>query len=183
MIVARYLAAGQAKVDELTAIAEEATRSLEEYFDEHAVEDGLLAEAMEDDKISKALVAARLRLAKRERTDQSEINALERAVKLYDGEAAAKKAVKEAQAELDQATLKAYGDLTEADVRSLVLDDKWRASLDRAVMSQVTGVAERLVRRLRELGARYEDDVETLKLLEADLDEKLRGHLASLGVS
>ncbi len=55
LIVARYFADEQAKVDELTAAAEEASRAVEEYIEEHGVEDGLLAEAMDDDKISKAL--------------------------------------------------------------------------------------------------------------------------------
>ena len=50
-------------------------------------------------------------------------------IKLYDAEAAAKKAVKDAQAALDLATLKKYGDLTEADVKTLVLDDKWQATI------------------------------------------------------
>lgn len=183
LIVARYLPREQAAVDELTAGADVATRALEEYLEEHAVEDGLLAEAMDDDKISKALVATRLRLAKREKSDPDEVEALEKAAKLYDVEAAAKKAVKGAQVELDLITLKKYRDLSEADVKSVVLDDKWAASVHRGVMGQVTSVAGRLVRRLRELGARYEDDIETLGLEEAELEERLRGHLASLGVS
>lgn len=183
LIVAGYLSDGQAKVDELAAAADEATRALEEYLEEHAVEDGLLVEAMDDDKISKALVAARLRLAKREKSDREEIEALENAAKLYDVEAAAKKAVKDAQAELDFLTLKKYNNLSEEDVKNLVLDHKWAASVDSRVMGQVTSLAGRLVRRLRELGARYKDDVETLRLEESELGKRLRDHLASLGVN
>ena len=76
LIVARYFADEQAKIDELTAAAEEAARAVEEYIEEHAVEDGLLAEAMDDDKISKALATARLKEAKREGSDPDEIKAL-----------------------------------------------------------------------------------------------------------
>src|SRR3546814_6710568 len=73
------LADDQARVDELDADAEAATQSVEGYIEEHAVEDGLLAEAMHDDKISKALVTARLRTAKRESVpDADEIQALDR---------------------------------------------------------------------------------------------------------
>ena len=53
-------AGARLEVDDLTAVAEEATRAVDEYLEEHAVEDGLLAEAMDDDKISKALATARL---------------------------------------------------------------------------------------------------------------------------
>src|SRR6185312_15854723 len=61
LIVARYLAEEQAKVNELTIAVDEATRVVEEYTDEHAVEDGLLVETMDDGKISKALAIARLK--------------------------------------------------------------------------------------------------------------------------
>jgi type I restriction enzyme M protein len=182
LIVSRYLADEQARVDELAATAEEATRGLEAYLDEHAVEDGLLAEAMDDDKISKVLVAARLRIAKRDKTDPDELKALEHAIKLYDAEAAAKKAVKEAQAELDLATLKQYVNLTEPDVKRLVLDDKWTITVVTRVVAVVEGLSLTLVARLRQLGERY---AETLASIEADIDaveELVRAHLAVMGI-
>ena len=125
LIVARYFPDEQAKLDDLTAAAEEAARAVEEYIEENIAEDGLLAEAMEDDKISKVLARERLKEARHEASDPDEVIALEHLLKLYEAEAAAKKAVKEAQAELDLATLKKYGDLTQTDVKMLVLDDKW----------------------------------------------------------
>ena len=101
LVVTRYFADEQAKVDDLTAVAEEASRAVEEYIEVNAVEDGLLAEAMDDDKISKALASTRLKEARREGSDLDEVKALEHLLKLYDAEAAAKKTVKEAQAALD----------------------------------------------------------------------------------
>lgn len=182
LIVARYFADEQTAVDELTAAAEEATRAVEEYVEEHAVDEGPLAEAMDDDKISKALVSARLRVAKREKTDQDEIDALEHAVKLYDAEAAAKKAVKEAHAELDEATLKKYGDLTEADVKGLVLDDKWQATMVRRVGAEVEALTLALVARIHELGERYSDTVAALNTELSDLEAKVASHLTAMGI-
>ena len=65
---------------------------------------------------------------------RDESSARQRSLKLFDAEAAGKKAVKDAQAALDLATLKKYGDLTEDDVKTLVLDDKWRATIVRRVV-------------------------------------------------
>ncbi len=121
LIVARYFADEQARVDELNLAQEEASRAVEEFVEEHSVEDGLLAEAMDDDKINKGLASKRLRDIRRD-GDLDEVEALQHLVKLYDTEAAHKKAAKEAQAELDEQTLRQYGDLTEADVQSLVLE-------------------------------------------------------------
>src|SRR5207247_2556718 len=87
LIVARYFAEAKANVDELNAAAEEAARAVEEYTEDHAVEDGLLADAMDDGKITKALAAARLKEAKREGSDPDEIKALQHLIDLYNTEA------------------------------------------------------------------------------------------------
>lgn len=181
LIVARYFADEQTAIDNLTAAAEEATRAVEECIEEHAVEDGLLADAMDDDKISKALVAARLKAIKAS-GDPDEVKALQNATKLYNAEAAAKKAVKEAQSELDLATLKKYGDLTEDDVKTLVLDDKWRAVVERRIAGEVEALTLGLVARIQQLGERY---AETMSCLNAELEKfeaQVVGHLAAMGV-
>ena len=182
LIVARYLADEQAKVDELTAATVEATRVLEEFLEEHAVEDGLLAEAMDDDKISKALVASRLRVAKREKSDPDETESLERAVELYDAEAAAKKAVKEAQVPLNLTMLKKYGDLCEEDVGSLVLDDKWAATFQDRVASEIKALSLSLLSRIQQLGERYATTVRDLEAELQRLEAKVADHLTEMGV-
>ncbi|MGB3602676.1 type I restriction-modification system subunit M [Gordonia sp. (in: high G+C Gram-positive bacteria)] len=181
LIVARYFANEQAAIDDLTAAAEEATRAVEEYVEEHAVEDGLLADAMDDDKISKALVAARLKAIKTG-GDPDEIKALQHATKLYNAEATAKKAVKDAQGELDLATLKKYGDLTENDIKTLVLDDKWQATVVRRVAGEVEALTRDLVVRIQQLGERYATTVEDLDSELQKLEAKIAGHLAAMEV-
>jgi type I restriction enzyme M protein len=183
LIVARYFADEQAKIDDLTSAAEEATRALEEYIEEHAVEDGLLADAMDDDgKVSKALVAARLKKIKAG-GDPDEVKALQHAIRLYNAEAAAKKAVKDAQTQLDVATLKKYGDLTEEDVKTLVLDDKWRATVVHRVAGEVEALTLDLVARIQQLGGRYTTTVSDLDAALGKLEAEVSSHLAAMGVS
>ncbi|MBP2456188.1 N-6 DNA methylase [Mycolicibacterium lutetiense] len=181
LIVARYFADEQAKVDDLTAAAEEATRAVEEYVEEHAVEDGLLADSMDDDKISKALVAARLKAIK-VGGDPDEIKALHHVTKLYNAEATAKKAVKDAQGELDLATLKKYGELTEDEIKTLVLDDKWQATVVRRVAGEVEALTLDLVARIQQLGERYASTVANLDAELDKLEARIAGHLADMGV-
>lgn len=181
LVVARYFADEQAKIDDLAATAEEATRAIEEYIEEHGVEDGLLADAMDDDKTSKALVAARLKAIK-SGGDPDEVKALQHVTKLYNDEAAAKKAVKDAQAKLDLATLKKYGDLTEVDIKTLVLDGKWRATVVRRVAGEVEALTLNLVARIQQLGERYAETVDDLDAELDKLEAKVAGHLAAMGV-
>ena len=182
LIVGRYFADDQAHVDELNAESESTTQAIEEYVDEHAVEDGLLAQAIDDDKISKPLATARLKEAKREGSEHEEIDALEQLIKLYGADADAKKAAKEAQVALDVATLKNYGDLTEAVVQSLVLDDKWAATICNRITSEVIALTLELVARIQDLGERYAETVGDLAAHLEKLEAKVAIHLADMGI-
>lgn len=182
LIVGRYFVNEQVKINELTVAVEEAAQAVEEYVEEHAVEEGLLAAAMDDDKISKVLVTARLRVAKREGSDPEEIKALQGAIELYDAEAAARKAVKDAQVALDLATLKKYADVSEADVKSLVLDDKWSATVTRRIASEVEALTLDLVGRIQHLGAQYGETTQALDAALAAISERVERHLAAMGV-
>lgn len=181
-IVAHYFADKQAKVDELHIAADEATRAVEEYTEEHAVEDGLLAETIDDGKITKALVTARLKDAKNEASDSDEIKALQHLIKLYTDEAAAKQATKNAQAALDLATLNKYGQLTQPVIKQLVLDDKWHATIVARIACEVNSLILALVARIQELGERYAETVEDLDAKLTWLDSRVAAHLADMGV-
>ncbi len=179
LIVSRYFASEQAELDELGAAAEEATRLVEEYVDEHAVENGLLAEAMEDDKINKGLAVTRLREAKRDAGDD-EINALQQLIRLYDAASAARKAAKEARAALDLDTLKKYGNLTEGDVASLVLDYKWHGDLTGRALAVVETQVNMLIARVSQLGQRYAETLDSLDERLTMLNNDVAGNLALL---
>jgi type I restriction enzyme M protein len=183
LIVSRYFADAQAKIDELSTQAEEAGQAIEEYVEEHGGEEGHLAEAMDDDKISKVLTMARLRQTRRDGSDPDEIKALSHLIDLYDQEAKAKKALKDAQAALDLEVLEKYGHLNEADVKALVLDDKWHATLSNQVMGELNLLTLTLVRRLQDLGDRYRETLEDLEAELARLDERVAAHLADMGVT
>ena len=72
---------------------------------------------MDDDKINKALATSAPTGDQAQTATRTRSQALQHLVKLYDAEAAAKKAAKEAQAELDEADAQAStASLTEADV-------------------------------------------------------------------
>ncbi|MBE7372319.1 type I restriction-modification system subunit M [Dermacoccus barathri] len=182
LVVARYFADEQAKVDDLNAAADEATRAVDEYTEENAVEDGLLADAMDDDNISKKLVTDHLKIAKADGSDPDEVKALQHALKLYNAEAAAKKKAKDSQAELDPATLRRYADLDADDVKTLVLDDKWQRTIARRAAGEVDALTLDLVARIQQLGERYMATVEDLDAEVHDLEAKVTDHLASMGV-
>jgi type I restriction enzyme M protein len=182
LIIARYFVDEQAELDDLIAAAEEASRAVEEYVEEHAVEDGLLVEVVDGGKVNKILAAARLKVARHEGADLDEVEALQRLISLYNAEAVAKKAVKDAQAILYRDTLKKYGDLTEDEIKVLVLDDKWQATVATRISGEVNSLTLALVARIQELGERYVDTMGTLEVDLVTTRKKVIEHLAAMGI-
>jgi type I restriction enzyme M protein len=181
LIVAQYFPDEQAKLDDINVAAEEAGRAVDEYTEEHAVQDGLLGSAVDDGKITKASTAARLNEAKREDCDADEIAALEQASVLFSADSAAMRMAKEAQAALDLATLKKYGALSEADVKTLILDNKWEATVARRVEGVLITLVIQLVARIQELGERYGQTLGSLEWELEELSHRVAVHLAAMG--
>ncbi|MEA2433886.1 MAG: type restriction enzyme protein [Actinomycetota bacterium] len=182
LVVSRYLADDQANVERLSAVAEEATRAREEYAEEHAVEGGLLWDALDDkDKITKKSASTAIREA-RATDDDGAVEALTKVLQLLKKEEAAKKAAKDAQTALDLETLKKYGNLAESDAQSLVLDNKWHATIAARISSEVNSLTLWMVARIQQLGDRYAETVGSLDTELDRLEAAVARHLADMGV-
>lgn len=182
LIGSRYFMSQLDDLDQLKVALEAASQAVNEFIEENSGEDGPLAEAIEDDKITKALATARLRLAKTEDSDPEEVEALIELIELFDHEIAAKRATKEAAARLDEQILAQYGRLTEADVMAVVIDDKWGATISRGIEAELASLIQNLVSRLQVLGNRYESTVGDLELEAEQMSVAVASHLAAMGV-
>lgn len=179
LIVARFFAAEQVKVDTLQSLLDSASQELETYLEENSGEDGLLNDALNDkDKVTKATVTARLKLA----TDADEKAALKQAKKLFDAEADAKKALKDAQDALDLAVFKQYPKLSIDEIKSLIVDDKWLATLENNIVAEIERVTQQLANRVKELEERYSEPLPALTQSVENLSDKVAGHLTAMGL-
>ncbi len=179
LVVARFFADQQAQLDQLQTELDSATQELESYLEENSSDDGLLADALNDkDKVTKASVTARLKLA----TDPDEIAALKQAKKRFDAEARAKKALKEAQEALDLAVFKQYPQLSEAEIKTLIVEDKWLATLRTRIEAEIERITQQLANRVKELEERYAEPLPAIVQKVDDLSEKVAGHLKAMGL-
>ena len=183
LIAARYFAEEQAEVDDLTLKAEATARAVEEYVEEHGSGDEApLADAV-DDKGKLPQKAAKVGLEEAKAVEDGEaVECFREAVDLLKAEAAAKKAAKEAQASLDKDTLTKYGDRTEDDIKALVLDDKWAATIRSRVLDEVDAVTLEFVVRIQQFGSRYAETASALNAQLVESDAKVAAHLADMGV-
>lgn len=179
LIVARYFAKPQEQLNQLQTALDSATQELESFIEENSGDDGLLNDALNDkDKVTKASVSARLKLA----TDKDEITALKKVRDLFDAEADAKKAVKEAQDALDLAVFKHYKQLTIDDIKTLLVQDKWLATLQANIQAEIERITQQLANRVKELEERYAEPLPALVESVDALSEKVAGHLKAMGL-
>ena len=179
LIVARYFAEKQTAVDVLQTKLDEATQALESHLEEHGGEEGSLVEAINDkDKITKVSVAARTKLA----TDDEEQKELKQATKLFNAEAAAKKDVKEEQEALDLAVFNKYPELTIDEVKALIVDDKWLATLQSNIVAEIERVTQQMANRVKQLEERYSKPLPTLTKSVDQLSDKVVNHLKTMGL-
>jgi type I restriction enzyme M protein len=175
LVVARYFASEQAALDAKQAELEAATAALAELEEEHGGEDGALGSL---EKVAKAEVNARLREIKGDPEAEDEATVLRRWLALTESEATLKREVKAQDAALDQLAFEKYAALTEAEIKGLVVDDKWMARLSADVQGELDRVSQALTGRIRDLAERYQTPlpalVDEVAMLAARVDEYLR---------
>ena len=178
LIVTRYYAKQQAEIDALALELEGVAAKLTELEEEQSGEEGAFAEM---DKINKAGVAARLKEIKGDKEARDEAKVLAGWLTLGAEEADLKRRHKDAEAALDAKAYAHYPRLTEAEIKALVVDDKWLAALDAVVQGEMDRVSQQLTMRVRQLGERYEATLPMMVRRMAELEAKVSQHFEKMG--
>ncbi|MDD2465744.1 MAG: type I restriction-modification system subunit M [Desulfobulbus sp.] len=180
LIVDRYFPAQQAAIREQEAALESLAAQMAELEEEHGGEEGAFAEL---DKVNKAGVAARLKAIKGDRSAQDEAAVLNAWLTLCNQEALLKKSLKEAEAALDALAYGQYPRLSESEIKTLVVDDKWLTVIASAIHGEMDRISQALTQRVKELAERYETPLPQAASRVAELEEKVNAHLKRMGFS
>lgn len=177
-IIARYFAKEQAALNAKLAELEAATAGLGELEEEHGGEDGYLGAL---DKIAKAEVNSRLKEIKASKEDRDEADVLKNWLELSEREAELKHAVKVLDVTLDKLAYEKYPKLTVAEIKVLVVEDKWMARLSNAVQGELARVSQTLSGRIRELAERYAETLPELTAEVSTLTARVEEHFKKMG--
>lgn len=178
LIVDRYFAAEQAAIREQEASLESSAAQMTEMEEEHGGEEGAFSEL---DKVNKANVTARLKEIKGDKEAKDEADALNAWLKLNTQEADLKKTLKEAEAALDELAYTKYPKLTEAEIKTLVVEDKWLATISAAIHGEMDRISQALTQRVKELAERYETPLPQAAKQVVELEQRVNKHLQRMG--
>jgi len=178
LIVARYFSKEQEALDKLAAELESVAASMTELEEEQGGEEGAFSEL---EKVNKANVSSRLKDIRGDKDAKEEAAALNDWLELASEEANLKKRLKDAEILLDSKAYHYYPKLTEDDIKTLVVEDKWLSSLDTAIQSEMDRISQSLTQRVKELAERYENPMPQLTDHVAELEAKVNRHLEKMG--
>lgn len=180
LVIIRYFPDEKKAIEALETEAEEIAANIGELEEEHSGEEGLLAEL---DSITKGNAQKRLKEIKGSENDKEEAALLTTYLDLSSQKSAIARKIKAAKAELDEMLLAKYPELSKDEVKTLVVDDKWMATLDKQIRTEMDRINQRLTQRIKELAERYETPL-PLQATEVDqLESKVSAHLEKMGFS
>ena len=109
--------------------------------------------------------------------------ALEAYADLLEQQPEAKTKRKAAQVDLDKKIDAKYPKLTEAEIKTLVVDDKWMARVSAAVQGELDRVSQTLTGRIRELAERSPRRCRCSPTTWRTLAARVEEHLKKMGAS
>jgi type I restriction enzyme M protein len=182
ILIARYFAAERDAIEALENQLATLEQQLDEMREENSGEEGLLAEVIEGEgdkqKIAAKAVKARLKEIGKDPLYADERAALEAYAELLEQQTEAKAKRKAAQEDLDKKIDAKYPKPTAAEIKTLVVDDKWMARLSATVQGELDRVSQTLTGRIRQLAERYATPlpklIEEVEALAARVEEHLR---------
>jgi type I restriction enzyme M protein len=181
LVIDRYFSSEKNAIEQLETDKEGVATQITEMEEEHNIEEGYF---FDFDKVNKANIQKRLKAIdtpKLKANNVEEIKVLNAYLKLIDDQVELNKKIKEAIAALDIKVIERYKTLTETEIKQLVVDDKWMASIERSVKTEMERISQRLTQRIKELAERYETPLPNQTKDVTELEEKVSAHLKKMG--
>lgn len=182
-LVERMFFAGERKaIDEAQSVAEETQSRLDEMTEEQTGDDGYLKGYLNDkDKVDTKQVAARMKALKKAKVDSEEARTLTSWLELADRLKKQNKLIKELNAALDTALKDKYPELSDEEVRELLVNRKWYYDLFAGIKALYVTASHSMANRITELAERYETTLPELEREVTDYEAKVRTHLERMG--
>lgn len=185
LITNRYFKSELDTIASLESEKENVQSQITELEEAHNGEDGHFSEL---EKITKTNVKKELRITNEElrlnKTDtelKEKVTLFKQYLLLQDDVTKANKTIKIAIQTLDNLAYNKYPTLTETEIKTLVLHDKWMTTISEAIQGEIDQVSQRLTNRIKELINRYDTPLPTLEAATKALEDKVMAHLTQMG--
>ncbi|PTU00776.1 type I restriction endonuclease subunit M, partial [Pseudomonas sp. HMWF031] len=185
ILISHYFMVERSAIEGLETQLSSVEQSMSEMLEEHSGEDGSLSEVIEGERDKQKVTAKAIKARQREIGMDPDYEDEFRILTEYDAlisqQSSLKDAIKRAEEDLDDKVHAKYPLLTDAEIKTLVVDDKWVATLAAAVQGELDRVSLTLTARIRELSERYAVTLPQLTDEVATLASRVEEHLKKMG--
>lgn len=183
LVINRFLASEYQELVSIETELESVQAEIVSFEEEHAGDEGVLSDATNDKgSITKTTLTAFIKDNKSNPAEKETLSIANDLLKLFNREAELKKDQKEKAIALDNLTLIAFKELTEENVRTLVVDDKWLTNIKTSIQTEIDAISQRLTGRVKQLAERYENTLIELDKESKSLEDIVSAHLEKMGL-
>lgn len=137
-------------------------------------------------KADELIAAIEVRYKKQLATDPlperlSDLNVVAAYIQYLGKQSILKLELKKLEEELDVLAFAKYPELTETEVKSIVITDKWLPAIEVTVKTEMNRISQQLAASIKELVDRYEMPLPAIDKQVKELEEKVNSHLSKMG--
>jgi len=182
LIINRYFQTEQEAFNWLTKEKNTLTTQREKMEEENGGEEGVLEELKSDKgKISKNDVVKHIKEINDDPEFVKELDILSLYLDLLEEEVEVERNIKKAQKDLKTKVGAKKQKLSEEEIKKLVINDKWIATIHEEIKSEVEKISHNLTQRIMELAERYATPLPKLEGNLETLNTKVKIHLKKMG--
>lgn len=179
LLIDKYFQAEKDALEVLYGMLDVVDMDMQELVEEYSG-DGETGYFESFDKVSKTTVTARIKEIKWKPLYKDELEVMQRYIALTEKESEIKKEVKEIEAKLDEKIINKYKTLTEDEIKTLVVDDKWMRNIKSTIKTELSLISQTLTSRVKELSERYEIPLSKISDETTRLSSSVDKHLKDM---
>lgn len=179
IVIDEYFAKEKRLITASEELLSDKENQLNELLEEH-LEDVFDEDNFVDKKLSDSNVKKRIK-ALDKKSDADEIAVLTQYLKLKEDISLTKKTLKTLKYDLLTALIVKYNSLTETDIKRLVIEKKWFATLSARLDNEMQRVGQQLTSKVSALAERYAQTLPEIDAEITDLEAKVAAHLKQMG--
>ena len=180
-----YFAREQAEIERAEQVVAESESRLEEFIEENSGEGSVLADYVkeESEDLDAKKIAAKLKELKKQKASgkSEEYEVLAKYTELATTAKNQAGIVKELNKALDESVKIKYAELTEKEIKDLLVKQKWSFDIFEGIKSLYDTTSHKIATRVTELADRYENTLPDLEATVADYETKVKNHLKEMG--
>jgi type I restriction enzyme M protein len=182
LIIEMYFQKEKDEIAQLEIERDQIVSRMEEMKEEHCVEEGLLAEVVNDKgNITKGELRKRIKEIRHDKDAVEEFKVLQQYEELMTKESKLNSNIKNAVSALDKLVYNQYGKLSTEEIKDIVVEKKWCQTIYEGIENIYSAISHSLTNRIIELVERYEEPLPQIRQEVADYEAKVKSHLERMG--